>query len=30
MPKIQLTINVANGVVIDAANDVIPVWWMEA
>ena len=29
MPKIQFDVNVANGVAIDVANDVIPVWLME-
>ena len=29
MPKIQFDVKFANGVVIDVANDVLPVWWME-
>ena len=29
MPKIQFDVNIANGVVIDVANVVLPVWWME-
>ena len=29
MSKIQFDVNVANGVAIDVANDVLPVWWME-
>ena len=29
MPKSQFDINVANGVAIDVANDVLSVWWME-
>ena len=29
MSKIQFDVNVANGVAIDIANDVLPVWWME-
>ena len=30
MSKIQFDVNVANGVAIDDANDVLPLWWMEA
>ena len=29
MPKIHFDVNVANGVAIDIANDLLPVWWME-
>ena len=29
LPKIQFDVNVSNGVAIDVANDVLPVWWME-
>ena len=29
MPKIHFDVNVANGVSIDVANDLLPVWWME-
>ena len=29
MPKIQFNVNVANGVAIDVANDVLQVWWIE-
>ena len=29
MPKIQFDFKVANGVAIDVANDILPVWWME-
>ena len=32
MLKIQLDVNVANGVAVvssDVANDILPVWWME-
>ena len=29
MSKIQFDVNVANGVAVDVANDVLPVWWME-
>ena len=29
MSKIQFDVNVANGVAIDVASDVLPVWWME-
>ena len=29
MSKTQLDVNVANGVAIDVANDVLPVCWME-
>ena len=29
MSEIHFDINVANGVAIDVANDVLPVWWME-
>ena len=29
MPKIQFYVNVANGVAIDVANDVLVVWWMD-
>ena len=29
MYKIQFDFKFANGVAIDVANDVLPVWWME-
>ena len=29
MPKIQFEVNVANGVAIDVAIDVLLIWWME-
>ena len=29
MPKFQFDVNVANGVAIDVANDVLSLWWME-
>ena len=29
MSEIQFNVNVANGVAIDFANDVLPVLWME-
>ena len=29
MYNIQFDVNVSNGVAIDFANDVLPVWWME-
>ena len=29
MSEIQFDVNVANGVAIDVANDVLPVWLME-
>ena len=29
MSKIQCKVNIANGAVIDFANDVLPVKWME-
>ena len=29
MSEIQFDIHVANGVAIDVANDVHPVWWIE-
>ena len=29
MSEIQIHVNVPNGVAIDIANDVLPVWWME-
>ena len=29
MSGIQFDVNVANGVAIDVANDILPVWWME-
>ena len=29
MYEIQFDVNVANGVAIDNANDVLPFWWME-
>ena len=29
MPKIQFDVNIAKGVAIDVANDVLPVYWME-
>ena len=29
MLKIQFDVNIANGVTIDIANDILPVWWME-
>ena len=29
MSKTQLDVNVANGVAIDVANDVLTVWWTE-
>ena len=29
MSKIQFDVDVANGVAIAVANDVLPVWWME-
>ena len=29
LPTIKFDVNVANGVVIDVANDVLPVWWLE-
>ena len=30
MSKIQFDVYVANSVAIDVANDVLPVWWIEA
>ena len=30
MLQSKSVVNVANGVAIDVANDVLPVWWMEA
>ena len=29
MPKIQFDVNIANGIAIDIANDVLLVWWMD-
>ena len=29
MSEIQFNVNVANGVAIDVANDILPVRWME-
>ena len=29
MSEIQFNVNVANGAVIDVANDELPVWWMD-
>ena len=29
MSENQVDVNVANGVAIDVANDVLPVWWIE-
>ena len=29
MSKIQFDVNVANGVAINVANDILRVWWME-
>ena len=29
MSKIQFDVDHTNGVTIDVANDVLPVWWME-
>ena len=29
MSKIQFDVDIAIGVAIDVANDVLPVWWME-
>ena len=29
MSKLQFDVNVANGVAIDVANDVLTVWWMK-
>ena len=28
MSKIQFEINVADGIAIDVANDILPVWWI--
>ena len=29
MPEMQIGVNVAYGVAIDVANDVLPDWWVE-
>ena len=29
MCEIKFNVNTTNGVAIDVANDVLPVWWME-
>ena len=29
MSEVHFDVNIANGVVIDVAIDVLPVWWME-
>ena len=29
MCEIQFDVDVANGVAIDVANDVLPIWWMK-
>ena len=29
MPKIQFDVNIAKGVAIVFANDLLPVWWRE-
>ena len=30
MPKIQFDVNANNAVAVDAANDILPLWWMKA